>query len=240
MTNKLVIVESPAKARTIGKFLGRGYKVEASNGHIRDLPKSQMGVDIDNNFEPRYITIRGRGEILDRIRKDARSASKYTSRQTLTARARPFRGILAAHVLGIDRGIRGVPRGVSRDHQQGGHQGRDEKAARPIDLELAGRAAGAPRAGPAGGLQDQPAALWSEGEKRDCPPGRVQSVATRMIVRPGARRSTRSCPQEYWALSGKFHRRQAWSSAQNCCRLNGDEPQPTSPPLRQAEARRWT
>ena len=88
MTNKLVIVESPAKARTIGKFLGRGYKVEASNGHIRDLPKSQMGVDIDNNFEPRYITIRGRGEILDRIRKDARSASKI-----YLARERPYRGI---------------------------------------------------------------------------------------------------------------------------------------------------
>ena len=58
---KLVIVESPAKARTIGKFLGRGYKVEACNGHVRDLPKSQMGVDVEHDFEPKYITIRGRG-----------------------------------------------------------------------------------------------------------------------------------------------------------------------------------
>ena len=73
---KLVIVESPAKAKTIGKFLGRGYKVEACNGHVRDLPKSQIGVDVENNFEPRYITIRGRGEILDRIRKEARGAAK--------------------------------------------------------------------------------------------------------------------------------------------------------------------
>ena len=73
---KLVIVESPAKAKTIGKFLGRGYKVEACNGHVRDLPKSQIGVDVEHNFEPRYITIRGRGEILDRIRKEARGASK--------------------------------------------------------------------------------------------------------------------------------------------------------------------
>ena len=59
--NKLIIVESPAKARTITKFLGRGYKVEASQGHIRDLPKSQIGVDVDNTFGPKYITIRGRG-----------------------------------------------------------------------------------------------------------------------------------------------------------------------------------
>ena len=76
MANKLVIVESPAKARTIGKFLGRGYKVEASQGHVRDLPKSQIGVDVDNNFEPKYITIRGRGEILGKIRKEARAAGK--------------------------------------------------------------------------------------------------------------------------------------------------------------------
>ena len=73
--NKLIIVESPAKARTITKFLGRGYKVEASQGHIRDLPKSQIGVDVDNNFEPKYITIRGRGEILKRIRKEAKAAT---------------------------------------------------------------------------------------------------------------------------------------------------------------------
>lgn len=72
---KLIIVESPAKARTISKFLGKGYKVEASQGHIRDLPKSQLGVDIENDFEPKYITIRGRGDILARIRKEAKSAS---------------------------------------------------------------------------------------------------------------------------------------------------------------------
>ena len=70
--HKLVIVESPAKARTISKFLGRTYKVEASNGHVRDLPKSQLGVDVENDFEPKYITIRGRGEVLERIRKEAK------------------------------------------------------------------------------------------------------------------------------------------------------------------------
>ena len=71
---KLVIVESPAKARTISKFLGRNYKVEASQGHVRDLPKSQLGVDVEHDFEPKYITIRGRGEVLERIRKEAKGA----------------------------------------------------------------------------------------------------------------------------------------------------------------------
>lgn len=73
---KLVIVESPAKAKTIEKFLGKGYKVEASQGHVRDLPKSQLGVDPDNDFEMKYITIRGRGSILAKIKKDAKAASK--------------------------------------------------------------------------------------------------------------------------------------------------------------------
>ena len=73
---KLVIVESPAKAKTIEKFLGKGYKVEASQGHVRDLPKSQLGVDTANDFDMKYITIRGRGSILAKIKKDAKAASK--------------------------------------------------------------------------------------------------------------------------------------------------------------------
>ena len=73
---KLVIVESPAKAKTIEKFLGKGYKVEASQGHVRDLPKSQLGVDPANDFDMKYITIRGRGSILAKIKKDAKSASR--------------------------------------------------------------------------------------------------------------------------------------------------------------------
>lgn len=74
MADTLVIVESPAKAKTIGKFLGNKYKVIASNGHIRDLPKSQLGVDVDNGFEPKYITLRGRGDVLDSIKKEAKEA----------------------------------------------------------------------------------------------------------------------------------------------------------------------
>ncbi len=74
MAKNLVIVESPAKVKTIKKFLGSGYEVTASQGHVRDLPKSSMGVDIDNDFEPKYITIRGKGEILASLRKEVKKA----------------------------------------------------------------------------------------------------------------------------------------------------------------------
>lgn len=76
MGQKLVIVESPAKAKTIGKYLGKTYKVTASMGHVRDLPKSKLGVDIDNNYEPKYITIRGKGELLDKLKKEAKKSDK--------------------------------------------------------------------------------------------------------------------------------------------------------------------
>lgn len=76
MAQSLVIVESPAKAKTIGKILGKNYKIEASMGHIRDLPKSQIGVDVDNNYEPKYITIRGKGQLLDKLKKEAKKADK--------------------------------------------------------------------------------------------------------------------------------------------------------------------
>ena len=76
MAKNLVIVESPAKAKTIKKFLGTGYDVIASQGHVRDLPKSQMGVSPENDFEPKYITIRGKGEILSELKKAAKKADK--------------------------------------------------------------------------------------------------------------------------------------------------------------------
>lgn len=76
MAKKLVVVESPAKAKTIKKYLGRGYTVEASMGHIRDLPKSQLGVNVEDNFEPKYITIRGKGELLAKLRKAAKTSDK--------------------------------------------------------------------------------------------------------------------------------------------------------------------
>ena len=85
MAKYLVIVESPAKVKTIKKFLGKNYEVVASNGHVRDLPKSQMGIDIENDFEPKYITIRGKGDILAKLRKEAKKASE--SRRAPSSRA---------------------------------------------------------------------------------------------------------------------------------------------------------
>ena len=76
MGKNLVIVESPAKAKTIGKFLGKNYTVKASVGHIRDLPKSKLGVDVENDFEPQYITIRGKGSVVNELKKQAKKSDK--------------------------------------------------------------------------------------------------------------------------------------------------------------------
>ncbi|MHC1721234.1 MAG: type I DNA topoisomerase [Clostridiaceae bacterium] len=76
MGQKLVIVESPAKAKTIAKYLGKDYVVEASMGHVRDLPKSQLGVDVENNYNPKYITIRGKGDLIDKLKKEARKSEQ--------------------------------------------------------------------------------------------------------------------------------------------------------------------
>src|SRR5512141_1521585 len=73
---RLVVVESPAKAKTISKYLGSGYRVRASVGHIRDLPERELGVDIENGFEPTYVTIRGKGKVIQDLRKEAESASE--------------------------------------------------------------------------------------------------------------------------------------------------------------------
>ena len=71
-----VIVESPAKAKTIERYLGKKYKVKASMGHVRDLPRSQMGVDVDHNYDPKYITIRGKGPVLKELKTAAKKAKK--------------------------------------------------------------------------------------------------------------------------------------------------------------------
>ena len=76
MAKNLVIVESPAKVKTIKKFLGKNYEVVASMGHVRDLPKSSLGIDVENNFEPKYITIRGKGDLLASLRKEVKKADK--------------------------------------------------------------------------------------------------------------------------------------------------------------------
>jgi len=101
LAKALVIVESPAKAKTIGKFLGRKYKVKASVGHIRDLPKSKLGIDIDNEFEPQYITIRGKGPVLSELRSEAKKADEVFLATDPDREGEAISWHLA-HILGLD------------------------------------------------------------------------------------------------------------------------------------------
>ena len=94
MGQNLVIVESPAKAKTISKYLGKNYIVEASMGHVRDLPKSKLGVDIEDNFTTKYITIRGKGELIDKLRKAAKKADKIIGK--LKEHSENMRGVNSA------------------------------------------------------------------------------------------------------------------------------------------------
>lgn len=93
MADALVIVESPAKAKTIGKYLGSKYIVKASMGHIRDLPKSQIGVEVENDFSPKYITIRGKGSILKELKDASKKVKKSIWRLTRTVKVKPLPGI---------------------------------------------------------------------------------------------------------------------------------------------------
>lgn len=93
MADNLVIVESPAKAKTIEKYLGKKYKVIASMGHVRDLPRSQMGVDVEDNYEPKYITIRGKGPVVKDLKKYAKKAKMSFLRVTLTVKVKRLLGI---------------------------------------------------------------------------------------------------------------------------------------------------
>ena len=76
MSKKLLIVESPSKAKTIGKYLGKDFIVQATVGHIRDLPKKELGVDLENNFEPKYINIRGKADVIKKLKSDAKKADE--------------------------------------------------------------------------------------------------------------------------------------------------------------------
>ena len=197
MANKLVIVESPAKAKTIGKFLGRGYKVEASQGHVRDMPKSQLGVDIENGFEPKYITIRGRGEILNRIRKEARSASKIYLATDPDREGEAISWHLA-NVLGIDdkspcriefhevtsKAVKAAvknPRAINMDLVNA------QQARRVLDRLI--------------GYKISPL-LWRK-IKKGLSAGRVQSVATKMIC-DREEEIEIFIPEEFWTVGTEF------------------------------------
>ena len=197
MANKLVIVESPAKAKTIGKFLGRGYKVEASQGHVRDMPKSQIGVDVEHGFEPKYITIRGRGESLNRIRKEARSASKIYLATDPDREGEAISWHLA-NVLGIDED---APCRIEFHEVTSKAVKAAVKNPRTINMDLVNAQQARRVLDRLIGYKISPL-LWRK-VKKGLSAGRVQSVATKMIC-DREQEIDVFVPEEYWTISAPF------------------------------------
>lgn len=199
---KLIIVESPAKARTISKFLGKGYKVEASQGHVCDLPKSQIGVDVDNDFALKYITIRGRGEILNKIRKEARNASEIYLATDPDREGEAISWHLS-HVLNMDEAkpCRIEFHEVTKKAIQNAL-----KSARQIDMGRVNAQQARRVLDRLVGYKISPL-LWAK-IKKGLSAGRVQSVATRMVVKREEEIEA-FIPEEYWDISAKFNTFQA-------------------------------
>ena len=191
---KLIIVESPAKAKTIGKYLGKGYKVEASQGHVCDLPKSQLGVDVDHDFDLKYITIRGRGEILSRIRKEAKNASQIYFATDPDREGEAISWHLF-HVLGVSdkEPCRIEFNEVTKKAVQNAIKHPRKLDMGRIDAQQARRALDR-----LVGYKISPL-LWVK-VKKGLSAGRVQSVATRMVV-DRERDIDNFIPEEFWEVS---------------------------------------
>ena len=195
---KLIIMESPAKARTISKFLGKGYKVEASQGHVRDLPKSQIGVDVDDDFALKYITIRGRGDILTRIRKEARNASQIYLATDPDREGEAIAWHLAG-VLDIDinKPCRIELHEVTKKAIQAALKNPRKIDMGRVDAQQARRVLDR-----LVGYKISPL-LWAK-VKKGLSAGRVQSVATRMVVMREADIES-FIPEEYWDVQAKMN-----------------------------------
>ncbi|REJ36251.1 MAG: type I DNA topoisomerase, partial [Bacillota bacterium] len=194
MGRTLIIVESPAKAKTIERFLGRRYKVQASMGHIRDLPKSQFGVDIENGFEPRYITIRGKGQVVNRLRQEAK---KFDRVLLATDPDREGEAIawhlMEALDLPPDEPNRIVFREITRDAVRSGVE-----QPRVIDRRLVDAQQSRRILDRIVGYKLSPF-LWRK-VRRGLSAGRVQSVAVRLICDREAEIQAFQ-PEEYWTLT---------------------------------------
>ena len=194
---KLVIVESPAKARTISKFLGRNYKVEASQGHVRDLPKSQLGVDVEHDFEPKYITIRGRGEVLERIRKEAKGAKSIILATDPDREGEAISWHLAT-ILGID------PESECRVEFNEITEKTVKSAIkqpRAVNMQLVNAQQARRLLDRLVGYKISPL-LWVK-IKKGLSAGRVQSVATRMVV-DREHEIEQFEPEEYWYVDAEL------------------------------------
>lgn len=197
LSKTLVIVESPAKAKSIGKYLGKNYTVKASMGHVRDLPKSQTGVDVENAFSPKYITIRGKGDII----KELRSAVKKVDRVLLASDPDREGEAIAWHLtklLGIDEDspCRIEFNEITKNAIQAA-----VKQPRPIDVDRVNAQQARRILDRLVGYNLSPL-LWRK-VKKGLSAGRVQSVAVRLIC-DREEEIQAFIPEEYWTLTGKF------------------------------------
>lgn len=197
MAKKLVVVESPAKAKTIKKYLGRGYTVEASMGHIRDLPKSQLGVNVEDNFEPKYITIRGKGELLAKLRKAAKTSDKVYLATDPDREGEAISWHLS-HLLGIKENepCRIEFNEITKDAVKNAI-----KNPRPINQNLVDAQQARRILDRLVGYKISPL-LWRK-VRKGLSAGRVQSVASKIICER-EREIEAFKPEEYWNLKGIF------------------------------------
>ncbi len=197
MAKYLVIVESPAKVKTIKKFLGKNYEVVASNGHIRDLPKSQLGIDVEHDFEPKYITIRGKGDILAMLRKEVKKADKI---YLATDPDREGEAI-SWH---LSKALKLEGKNVSRISFNEITQNAVKaslKNPREIDMDLVDAQQARRALDRMVGYRISPL-LWAK-VKRGLSAGRVQSVALR-IVCDREEEISAFIPEEYWSLDASL------------------------------------
>lgn len=196
MANSLVIVESPAKVKTIKKFLGSTYEVDASNGHVRDLPKSQLGIDVENDYEPKYITIRGKGDILAKLRKEVKKADKIYLATDPDREGEAISWHLMK-ALKLDEVKDKKVYRISFNEITKNAVKASLKAPRDIDMNLVDAQQTRRILDRIVGYKISPI-LW-EKVKRGLSAGRVQSAALRMICDREEEISA-FIPEEYWSL----------------------------------------
>lgn len=194
MAKYLVIVESPAKVKTIKKFLGKNYEVAASNGHVRDMPKSQLGFDVENDYEPKYITIRGKGEILAKLRKEAKKADKIYLATDPDREGEAISWHLSK-ALNLDE--KKMQRISFNEITQNAVKA-SLKEPRQIDMDLVNAQQARRMLDRMVGYRISPL-LWAK-VKRGLSAGRVQSVALRIIC-DREEEINAFIPEEYWSLT---------------------------------------
>ena len=197
MAHYLVIVESPAKVKTIKKFLGSNYTVAASQGHVRDLPKSQLGIDVENDYEPKYITIRGKGEILATLRKEAKKSDKVYLATDPDREGEAISWHLAAALKLDEKKMRRITfNEITKNAVKA-----SLKAPRDIDMDLVDAQQARRELDRMVGYKISPL-LWAK-VKRGLSAGRVQSVALRIVADREAEIDA-FIPEEYWSLDAQL------------------------------------